>query len=144
MENYNIKVGLQGVAWREMRKAQILEAGLLRLSFETNPNDQLWLARFKNAMIQHKNREEEKHLRLRQSESSETSIGRKTEDQALPQRNTRAPKRYMAEKWAAYKGNPKVPHRRQWSKDKTATDKKEVLHKDWDKAHDTIRNDVKD
>ena len=39
MENHNIKVGLQGVAWRDMLKAQMPEAGLLRLSFETYPND---------------------------------------------------------------------------------------------------------
>jgi len=51
MENHNIKVGLQGVAWRDMLKAQMPEAGLLRLSFETYPNDELWLAGFKNAMI---------------------------------------------------------------------------------------------
>ena len=44
MENHNIKVGLQGVAWRDMLKAQMPEAGLLRLSFETYPNDELWLA----------------------------------------------------------------------------------------------------
>jgi len=41
MENHNIKVGLQGVAWRDMLKAQMPEAGLLRLSFETYPNDEL-------------------------------------------------------------------------------------------------------
>ena len=38
MENHNIKVGLQGVAWRDMLEAQMPEAGLLRLSFETYPN----------------------------------------------------------------------------------------------------------
>jgi len=37
MENHNIKVGLKGVALRNMLKAQMLEAGLLRLLFETYP-----------------------------------------------------------------------------------------------------------
>jgi len=70
MENHNIKVGLQGVAWRDMRKAKMPEAGLLRLSFETYPNDELWLAGFKNAMIQHENHEEDKRLPHGKGESS--------------------------------------------------------------------------
>ena len=74
MENHNIKVGLQGVAWRDMLKAQMGEAALLRLSFETYPNDELWLAGFKNAMIQHENHEEDKRLRHGKGESSGTSI----------------------------------------------------------------------
>ena len=45
-----------------MLKAQMPEAGLLRLSFETYPNDELWLAGFMNAMIQHENHEEDKRL----------------------------------------------------------------------------------
>jgi len=44
MENHNIKVELQGVAWRDMLKGQMQEAGLSRLSFETYPNDELLLA----------------------------------------------------------------------------------------------------
>jgi len=74
MENYNIKVGLQVVAWRDMLKAQMPEAGLLRLSFETYPNDELWLAEFKNTMIQYENHEEEKRLRHGKGESSGTLI----------------------------------------------------------------------
>ena len=48
------------------------------------------------------------------------------------------------EKRAAYKGKPKVPRTKTWSKEKTATDKKQVVHTDWDKAHDTIPKDVRD
>ena len=74
MENHNMKVGLQGVAWRDMLKAQMLEVGLLRLSFETYPNDKLWQEGFKNAMIQHENHEEDKRLRHGKGESSGTLI----------------------------------------------------------------------
>jgi len=74
MENHNIKVGLQEVAWRDMLKAQMPEAGLLRLSFETYPNNELWLAGFKNAIIQHENHKEDKRLRHGKGESSGTSI----------------------------------------------------------------------
>jgi len=144
MENHNMKVGLQGVVWRDMLKAQMPEAGLLRLSFETYPNDELWLAGFKNAMIQHENHEEDKRLRHKKGESSETSISRKTEDPASTKSNLRPPKRYTVEKWAAYKGKPKVPCTKTWSKETRATDKKEVVHTDWDKAHDTIPKDVRD
>jgi len=138
MENHNIKVGLQGVAWRAKLKAQMLEAGLLRLSFETYPNDELWLAGFKNAMIQHEKNEEDKRLRHGKGESSGTSISWKTEDRASTKSNQRAPKRHTVEKRAAYKGKPKVPRTKTWSKEKTATDKKEVVHTDWDKAPNSI------
>jgi len=74
MENHNIKVGLQGVVWREMLKVQMPEAGLLRLSFEIYPNDELWLEGFKNSMIQHEDHEEDKHLRREKGESSGTSM----------------------------------------------------------------------
>jgi len=145
MENHNIKFELPGVAWRDMIKAQMPEAGLLRLSFETYPNDELWLAGFKNAMIQHENHKEEKRLRDGKGESLGTSISRKMEDRALTKSNTRPPKRYTAEKRAAYVGKPKAPRKKkEWSKEKTATNKKEVVHTDWDKAHDTIRKDVID
>jgi len=144
MENHNIKVGLQGVAWRNMLKALMLEAGLLRLSFETYPKDELWLVGFKKAMIQHENHEEDKRLRHAKGESWGTSISRKTEHRASTKSNPRPPKRYTAEKRAAYKGKPKVPHTKTWLKEKTATDKKEVVHTDWDKAHDTIPKDVQD
>ena len=50
----------------------------------------------------------------------------------------------MADKRAAYKGKPKVPRTQTWSKKKTATNKKEVVHKDWDKAHDSIPKDIID
>ena len=79
MENHNIKVGLQGVAWRAKLKAQMLEAGLLRVSFETYPNDELWLAGFKNTMLEHENHEEDKRLRHGKGESSGTLISRKLE-----------------------------------------------------------------
>jgi len=144
MENHYIKVGLQGVAWRDMLKAQMPEAGLLRLSFKTYPNDELWLAGFKNAMIQYENHEEDKRLRHGKGESSGTSNSRKTEDRAQMNNNPRPPKRYTADKRAAYKGKPKIPRTKTWSKEKTATDKKEVVHTDWDKAHDTIPKDVRD
>jgi len=138
-------VGLQGVAWRDMLKAQMPEAGLLRLSFETYPNHELWLAGFKNGMIQHQNHKEDKGLRHGKGESSGTSISRKTEDGVLTKRNSRPPKRYTVEKWAAYMGKPKVPHKRkEWSKEKTATNKKEVVHTDWDNANDSIPKDVVD
>jgi len=144
MENHKIKVGLQGVAWRDMLKAQMPEARLLRLSFETYPNDELWLEGFKNAMIQHENYEEDKRLRHGKGESSGTSISQKTEDRDQTKGNTRPPKRYTTEKQAAYKGKPKVLRTKAWSKEKTVTDKKEVIHTDWDKAHDTIPKDVLD
>jgi len=144
MENHNIKVGLQGVVLREMLKAQMLEAGLLRLSFEIDPKDELWLARFKNAIIQHEDHEEDRHLRRGKGESWGTLISRKTEDSAPPKRKSRPPKRYMTERRAAYKGKPKVPRTKQWSKERIATDKKEVVHMDWDKAHKTISKDVRD
>jgi len=144
MENQNIKVGLQGVAWRDMLEAQIPEARLLRLSFETYPNDELWLAGFKNAMIQHENHEEDNRLRHGKGESSGASISQKTEDRTSTKSNLEPPKRYTAEKRAAYKGKPKVPRTKTWSKEKTATNKKEVVHIDWDKAHDTIPKDVID
>jgi len=144
MENHNIKVGLQGVAWRDMLKAQMPEAGLLRLSFETYPNDELWLAGFKNAMIQHENQEEDKRLRHGKGKSSGTSISRKTDDRTSTKSNPRPPKRYTVEKRAAYKEKHKVPRTKAWSKEKTATDKKEVVHTHWDKAHDTIPKDVRD
>ena len=42
-------------------------------------------------------------------------------------------------------GKPKVPRKKkEWSKEKTATNKKEVVHTDWDKAHDSIPKDVID
>jgi len=138
MENHNIKVRLQGVAWRDVLKAQMPEARLLRLSFKTYPNNELWLAGFKNAMIQDENYEEDKRLRCGKGESSRTMISRKTEDRAPRKSNTRSPKRYTVEKRAAYKGKPKGPRTKQWSKEKTATDKKEEVYTDWDKAHDTI------
>ena len=77
MENHNIKVRLQGLAWRDMLKAPMPEAGLLRLLFETYPNDELWQKGFKNAMIQHENHKEDKGLRDGKGESSGTSISRK-------------------------------------------------------------------
>ena len=145
MENHNIKVGHQGGAWRDMLKAQMPEAGLLRLSFETYPNDELWLAGFKNAMIQHENHEEDKRQRHGKGESSGTSISRKTENQTSTKSNPRPPKRYTVEKRAPYMGKPKVPRKKkEWSKEKTATNKKEVVHTDWDKAHDSILKDVID
>jgi len=109
MENHNIKVGLQGVAWRDMLKNQMPEAGLLRLSLETYPKDELWLDRFRNAMIQYENHEEEKCLRHGMGESAGISISRKTETRAPMKSNTRPPKRYTTEKEAAYMGKPKVP-----------------------------------
>jgi len=144
MENHNIKVGLKGVAWRDMLKAQMPEAGQLRLSLETYPNDELWQEGFKNAMIQHENDEEDKRIRHGKGKSSGTSISRKTENRAPTKSNESPPKRYTAEKRATYKGKPNVPHTKTWSKEKTATDKKEVVHTDWDKAHDTIPKDVWD
>jgi len=144
MENHNIKVGLQGVAWRDMLQAQMPEAGILRLSFETYPNDELWQEGFKNAMIQHANHEEDKRLRHGKGESSGTSISRKPENRAPTKSNERPPKRYTAEKWAAYKGKPKLPRVKPWSKEKTVTDKKEVVLTGWEKAHNTIPKDVID
>ena len=109
-----------------MLKAQMPEAGLLRLSFETYPNDELWLAGFKNAMIQHENHEEDKRLRHGKGESSGTSISRKTEDRASTKSNPRPPKRYTADKRAASMGKPKVRRKKkEWLKEKTATNKKE-------------------
>jgi len=130
MQNHNIKVGLQGVAWREMLKAQMPEAGLLGLSFETYPNDKLWLAGFKNAMIQHENHEKDKRRTHGKGESSGTLITRKIEDRAWIKSNQIPPKRYTAEKRASYKGKPKVPRMKIWSKEKTDTNKKEVVHTD--------------
>jgi len=145
MENHNSKVRLQGVGWRDMLKAQMPEAGLVRLSFETYPNNELWLAGFKNAIIQPENHEEDKRLRNGKGESSGTSISRKAEDRGSTKSNARPPKRYMVEKRAAYMGKPKVPHKmKEWSKERTATNKKEVVHTDWDKAHDSIPKDVID
>jgi len=74
MENYNIKVGLQGVTWRDMLKAQMPDAGLLRLLLETYPNDELLQEGFENTMIQYENHEEGKHLRHGKGKSSGTSI----------------------------------------------------------------------
>ena len=48
------------------------------------------------------------------------------------------------EKRAAYKGKPKVPCTKIWLKEKTATNKKEVVYTDLDKAHDSISKDVID
>ena len=135
---------LRGVAWREMLKAQMPEAGLIRLSFETYPNDEIWQEGFENAIIQHENHEEDKRLRHQKGESSGTSISRKTEDRLPTRSYTRPPKRYTAEKYAAYKGRPQVPRKKDWSKEKTATNKKEVVHRDWDKAHNTIPKHVID
>ena len=144
MENHNIKVGLQGVAWRDMLKAQMPEAGLLRLLFESYPNDELWLEGFKKTMIQYENHEEDKRLRHGKGESLGISISRKTEDWAQTRSNTRPRNRYSAENRATYKGKPKVPRNKEWSKEKTATNKKDVVNTDWDKAHDTIPKDVID
>jgi len=74
MENHNIKVGLQGVAWRDILKGQMPEAGLLRLSFKRYPNEELWQEELTNAIIQHENHEEDKRLRQRKGESSGTLI----------------------------------------------------------------------
>jgi len=52
IENHNIKVGLQGVVLKDMLKAQMPEASLLRPSYDKFPNDELWLEGFKNVMIQ--------------------------------------------------------------------------------------------
>jgi len=92
MENYNMKVRLQGVVWRDMLKAKMPEAGLLRQSFETYPKDELWLAGFKNSMIQRENHEEDKRLRGGKGESSGTTINRNKEDWATPKSNTRPTK----------------------------------------------------
>jgi len=100
------------------------EAGLLRLSFETYSNDELWLEGFKNAMIQHENHEEDKRLSQGKGKSSGAPISRKSEDRALTKNNTRPPKRYTVEKRATYKGKPKVPRAKAWSKEGTATNKK--------------------
>jgi len=48
------------------------------------------------------------------------------------------------EKRATYMGKPKVPRTKTWSKEKTAMNKKEVVHTDWDKAHNSIPKDVVD
>jgi len=74
MGNDNIKVGLQGVAWRDMLKVQMPDTGLKRLSFEIYPNDELLLEGFKNAIIQREDHEEDKGLRRGQGQSSGTSI----------------------------------------------------------------------
>jgi len=95
-------------------------------------------------MIRHENHEDDKRLRHGKGESSGTWISRKKEDRTSTKSNQRPPKRYMVEKRAAYKGKPKVPRTKALSKEKTATDKKEVVHTDWDKAHDTIPKDVRD
>jgi len=95
-------------------------------------------------MIQHENHQEDKRLRHGKGESSGTSTSRKREDQAPTKSNMRPAKRYTAEKPAAYKGKPKIPRTKQWSKEKTTTDKTEVVHTDWDKAHNTIPKDVID
>jgi len=103
MENHNIKVGLKGVAWRDMLKAQMPEARVLRLLFETYPNDELLQEGFKNAMIQHEKDEEDKRLRHGKGESSGTSISQKTKDRAPNKSKIRPPKRYTAEKRATRK-----------------------------------------
>jgi len=96
-------------------------------------------------MIQPENHEEDKRLRPGKGESSGISISRKTEDWASINSYPRPPKRYMAEKRAAYMGKPKVPRKNnEWSKEKTATNRKEEVHTDWDKAHDSIPKDVID
>jgi len=51
IQNHNIKVGLQEVAWKDMLKSRMPEAGLLWLSYNTFPNDKLWIRGFKNVMI---------------------------------------------------------------------------------------------
>jgi len=144
MENHNIKVGLQGAAWRDMLKAQMPKAGLLRLSFKTYPNDELWLEGFKNAMIQHENHKEDRRLRRVKGESSETLKSGKIEDRTPSKSNPRPPERYKAEKRAAYKGKPMIPRMKPWWKEKTATEKQELVHTDWDKAHDKIPKDIID
>jgi len=98
MENHNIKVGLQGVAWKDMLKAQMLEAGLLWLSFKTYPNHKLCLEGFKNAMIQYEDHEEDMRLRREKGESSGTATSQKTEDQAPTKSNPRPLRRYIKEK----------------------------------------------
>ena len=60
-----------------MLKAQMPEAGRLRLSFETYHNDELWLAGFKNAMIQHEDHEKDRRLRRGKGKSSRTSISQR-------------------------------------------------------------------
>jgi len=64
------------------------------------------------------------------------------ENQALVKHKERPPKSYTPERWAAYMGKPKGPQKKEWSKKKTATARKEVVHTDWDKAHDTIPKNV--
>jgi len=54
------------------------------------------------------------------------------------------PKRYTTKERGTYKGRHKVPYTKQWLKEKTATNKREVVHTDWDKAHDNIPKDVRD
>jgi len=90
----------------------MMKAGLLKLSFENYPNEELWLEGFKNAMIQHEDNEENKRLRRGKGESSETSISRKREDRAPTKSNMRTLKRYTKEKQAVYMGKPKVPQER--------------------------------
>ena len=58
--------------------------------------------------------------------------------------NQRPTKRYTVERRAAYKGKANVPRTKTWSTEKPATNKKEVVHTDWDKAHDSIPKDVID
>jgi len=88
MENQNIKVGLKGVAWRDMLTAQMPEARILRLLLETYPSNELWLAGFKNGMIQHEDHEEDRCKRSGKGESSGILIRRKTEDRAPTKSNT--------------------------------------------------------
>jgi len=96
-------------------------------------------------MIQHENHKEDKRLRQGKGESSGTSISPKTEERASTKSNPRPPKRYRVQKRATYMGEPKVPcKKKEWLKEKTATNKKEVVHTDWDKAHNSIPKDVID
>jgi len=68
----------------------------------------------------------------------------KTEDRAPIKSNSRPPKWYTAMKGSPYKGKPKVPRKKPWSKEKTAINKKEVQCTDWEKAQDTIPKGVID
>jgi len=81
-----------------MLKAQMPEAGLLRLSFEIYPNDELWLAGFKNAMIQHENHEEEKRLRHGKGESSGTSISQKNRRPTFDKEQSKTPQKVYGRK----------------------------------------------
>ena len=123
MENWNNKVGLRGVAWRDMIKANLLENVIERMSIEKFDDDDSWIERLRQAARRYEDHEEDKKLRHSNGESSKP----KREERGCGS-NLRPPKRYTIQKRKDYRASfvgqspakQKLELKKKFTKGKTA------------------------